>query len=185
MICDNSRCAGSAVATWSTDISLRLLGNGKWPGRTWYVFNDPWSTSTQWRTCKTRMKKSSGSMGVGAWDLIQQTPFANFVWSSDDYYLLRLSQFILVEIYRPVLDRLEPADWSNKILQNNSHGGTDNTAPHFRRRWVFCTYTHLPHNNLITYDEMYWEVMFCTSLLLHMLQPLIASYKELTQFCTC
>jgi len=108
------------------------------------VPNDPWSTTTQWRTCKTRMKKSSGSVGVGAWDLIQQIPFANFVWSSGDYCLLRLTPFSLVEIYRPVLDRLEPEDWSNKILRNNHHGRTVNTASHFRRRWVLCMYTRLP-----------------------------------------
>lgn len=153
---DTSLWSGSAERTWSTEISLRYLGNGEWRERTGDIPNDPWSTTTQWRTCKTRMKKSSGSVGVGAWDLIQQIPFANFVWSSGDYYLLRLTPFSLVEIYRPVLDRLEPEDWGNKILCNNYHGGTVNTVSHFRRRWVFCPYARLPHNNLIT---VWWNML--------------------------
>jgi len=31
----------------------------------------------------------------------------------------------------------------------------------------------------LLYDEVYWEVMFCTSLLMHVLQPLIASYNPI------
>jgi len=140
-------------------ISLRLLRNSKWPGRTGVLPNDPWSTSKQWRTRKTRMKKSFGSVGVGTWDLIQQIPLANIVWSSDDYCLVRLTPFSLVQIYRPVVDRVEPEDWSNKILRNNYHGVTVTVASHFIGRWVFSTYTCIPQNSLITVGSVLCHVL--------------------------